>query len=468
MTMRLAIALTLGTTLLAADWPRYRGPNGDGVSAEKNLPAEIGVEKNVVWKTATLKGHSSPIVVGGRVLFTGWEGDERAVLCYDAAKGTQLWRKGITKSRTETAHPLNGPTTPSLATDGKIVFAFFPEFGLLAYDLDGKELWRTPVGPFGAIQGMATSPVYADGLVMLLIDTPEEAWLRAYEAKTGKEKWKVERPVGVLGSYATPSLYKPANGPLQLIVSGAVELTGYQVRTGERLWWARGVTYGPAALPLVAGDSVYTTEPAGDLGQPFAATIKPYDKDQSGTIELAELGDSVPHRIMHRLFSAIDKHYGNKDGVVTQKEFDTAFDPSRPGGGLVRVRLNGKGDVSTTHVAWRHTKGLPYVTAPVLLEGVLYSVRNGGILSTFDAESGKLLREARLKDAPGDYYASPVAADGKIYFFSKDGKATVVKAGPDWESISSAELNEQIIATPAIAGGRLYVRTAGHLYCFGS
>ncbi|MDX2150252.1 MAG: PQQ-binding-like beta-propeller repeat protein [Bryobacteraceae bacterium] len=467
--MRLVIVLGLASALCGADWPRYRGPNGDGVSPEKNLPVEIGADKNVAWKVATLKGHSSPIAIGGRVLFTGWEGDQRYVLCYEAAKGTELWRKGIAKVRSETAHPLNGPTTPTLATDGKNVFAFFPEFGLVAYDLEGKELWRTAVGPFGAIQGMAVSPVYAEGLVTLLIDTPDEASLRAYDAKTGKEKWKAERPVGVLGSYATPSLYKPANGPLQLIVAGAVELTAYQVKTGERLWWARGVSHAPAALPLVAGDSVYTLEPSGDTGPPFSALSKPYDKNQNGLVELAELDpEKIEHRIMHRLFGAIDKHYGNKDGAVSQQEYDTAFDPKRPGGGLVRVKLNGKGDVSATHVVWRHTKGLPYVTAPLLLDGVLYSVRNGGILSTFDAETGKVLKEARLKDAGGEYYASPVAAEGRIYFFSKDGKATVVKGGAEWEVVSSGDLGEQIIATPAIADGRLFVRTAGHLYCFGS
>jgi outer membrane protein assembly factor BamB len=130
--------------------------------------------------------------------------------------------------------------------------------------------------------------------------------------------------------------------------------------------------------------------------------------------------------------------------------------------------VTGKGDVSQSHVGWRHGKGLPYVTAPLLYQGVLYSVRDGGILSTFDPESGKLLREERLKDALGSYYASPVAAGGKIYFVSQNGKLTVVEAGATWRILSTADLEEEVIATPAIADDRLYVRTEKTLYCFGA
>jgi outer membrane protein assembly factor BamB len=139
-----------------------------------------------------------------------------------------------------------------------------------------------------------------------------------------------------------------------------------------------------------------------------------------------------------------------------------------PTGGLVRTKLGGKGDVTQSHAGWRHGKGLPYVTAPVLYEGVLYVIRNGGILSTFDPETGQLQREERLKDGTGDYYAQPVAGDGKIYFINHDGKASVIRAGAKWEMLSSGDLDEAVIATPAIAAGRIFVRTKGTLYCFGA
>lgn len=452
----------------ASDWPRFRGPNGTGLSSDRRLPADLGKDRNVIWKASTPKGNSSPIVIRDRVFFTGHQGDERLLICHDARTGKELWTRSLIKARTESPHPLNGPTTPTPASDGKLVFAFFPDFGLVAYDFEGKESWRAPLGPFGAIQGMAASPVYSEGNVVLLMDTPEAATLVAFHAKNGKQAWKAERPIGFLGSYTTPAVYKPATGPVQLIVSGAVELTGYQAKTGERLWWASGVTNGPAAPPLVSGDSVYTVEPSGDGAPPFTEMAKRHDKNKDGVIGLDELaGDDTTLKIMQRLFRSVDANTGDRDGKVTAAEWSHAFSGGAAKGGLVRTHAGGSGDVSKTHVAWRHTKGLPYVTAALLYEGVLYVVRNGGILSTFDPESGKLLREERLKDGIGDYYASPVAADRKIYFASQEGRVSVIQAGADWKMLSSSNLEEQVIATPAIAGGRIFLRTEAHLYCFG-
>jgi len=465
---RVVVALSAGVLASAEpEWTRFRGPNGTGVSAEKGLPAEISKDRGVLWRTATLKGNSSPIVVKGRVFVTGHEADERVLLCFDSASGKPLWRSGVAKARTEIPNPLNGPATPSPASDGEAVFAFFPEFGLVAYQLDGREKWRVPMGPFGGIQGMASSPIVVDGNVVLQIDTPETAYLAAFDARTGKQAWRTERPLGFLGSYATPSVYRPAHGPVQIVAAGSVELTGYQAQTGERLWWARGVTYAPANSPLIAGDSVYTLEPVGDAAPPFKGIAAQFDKDKNGTIELSEIaGEGVNVQIWRRILRSADANTGDNNGSVTEAEFLKAFDAG-PSGGFVQTHLGGKGDVAKTHAGWRYTKGLPYVTAPVLYDGLLYVVRNGGILSVFRPDSGALVREERLKDALGEYYANPVAGDGKIYFINKEGKVTVIRAGEKWEVISSGALDEQVIATPAIAGHRIYIRTDQALYCFG-
>ncbi|HYP12478.1 MAG TPA: PQQ-binding-like beta-propeller repeat protein [Bryobacteraceae bacterium] len=465
------LALLAALTAIAAsatDWTRYRGPNGTGVSPDKGVPTEIGPDKNLAWKAKTPKGNSSPVVLNGRIYLTAEEGDNRILLSIDAKSGTEIWRKSVQKLRTEVGNPVNGNATPTPATDGQSLFVFFPEVGLLGFDTDGKELWRVALGPFGGIQGMAVSPVYAEGNVILLIDTAQQASITAYDARSGKQVWKADRPIGFLGSYSTPSLHR-TNGRTEVIVAGAVELTSYDAKTGNRIWWARGVTYGPAALPLVTGDSVYTVEPA-DSGSPtFTQFSGPYDKNKDGKVELTEAaGERLNDKIMYRLFASMDKNSGNNDGVVTENEFNAAFNPDPRPGGLVRTKLGGKGDVSKTHIVWRHTKGLPYVTAPLVYQGIMYIVRDGGILSAFDPETGKVLHEGRLKDAIGAYYASPVAADGKIYFVSKEGKLTVIKPGAPWEVLASADLAEQVIATPAIAGDRIYVRTEGYLYAFGA
>ena len=194
-----------------------------------------------------------------------------------------------------------------------------------------------------------------------------------------------------------------------------------------------------------------------------------FDKNKNGKIELSEVsGAATQEKIMYRLFKSVDKVSGNGDGVVTEAEWNNAFARLAAEGGLVRTGLSGKGDVTKTHVRWRYGKGLPYLTGPLLYGNILYVIRDGGILATINPDTGELLRQERLKDAPGPYYASPVAGDGKVYFVSKEGKISVIRAGSGWEKLFSSDLNEPVIATPAIYESRIYVRTDGTLYCFGT
>lgn len=464
----LAMAL-IPALAVAGDWPRFRGPNGSGTPGDDKAPADFALDRNVLFKVKTPAGHSSPILVKDRLFLTGHDGDQRVVLCLDAAKGTEIWRRSLARVRTETAHPLNGPATPTPATDGSHVYAFFPEYGLVSFDWGGKERWRTPLGPFDTIQGVATSPVYAEGVVAVLIDQPGDSYLIAFDAKSGKQRWKASRPSGFLGGYSTPSVYKPAKGPSQLVVAGAIELTGYQVATGERLWWARNITNAPAALPLVANDVVYTMEPAGEAPEPFSR-VGQYDKNKDGRIEVAAevTGDGFGEQIWRKILTSVDRHHGNKDGVVEESEWRASFSGAPKAGGLQAVRLGSKGELPPSEMKWRVEKGMPYVTAPLLYRDVLYIVRNGGILTSYRPETGEILKQGRVKEALGDYYASPVAAGGRLYLVNKDGKLSVLQAGAQWEFVSGVDLGEQVIATPALGDGRIYVRTAGTLYGFGS
>jgi outer membrane protein assembly factor BamB len=457
-----AVSLACTTLLSASDWSRFRGPNGTGVSPDLALPEEIDREKNLAWSIKIPKGNSSPIVVNGRVILTAHEGDRRIVLCFGAVTGRLLWRKSVTKARTETFHPINGPTAPTPTSDGNRIFVFFPEIGLLAYDRDGKELWRIPLGPFSSIQGMAVSPIYVEGRIVLLVDTPDEAYLASFDAITGKQAWKVERLTNILGSYTTPTLYVRTGGETQIVVAGADELTGYQAKTGARVWWAHGVTAAPSAPPFVLGDSVYTVESAGESWPSFSVPLGLFDKNQDRKIEVGEYANDP---IWARQLISIDKKLGDGDREITEEEYQKAEKVN--GGGLVRTHLDGTGDVSESHVVWRYTKGTGPLAGALLYQNILYLIK-GGIVSTFDPESGKLLRQERVEHALGDYYASPVAADGKIYLVNQEGKVTVLKAGADWQILSTGDLGEQVIATPAIADSQIYFRTDGTLFCFGA
>jgi outer membrane protein assembly factor BamB len=443
----------------ASDWPRFRGPNGTGVSPDTGLPTDLGRDR-AAWSAKVPKGNSSPIVVGRRVYLTGHDGDERITLCLDAASGALAWKRSVPRARVESFHAMNGPTTPTPTTDGQRVFVFFPEVGLVAYDREGREQWKTPLGPFPSIQGMAASPVYVDGKIVVVVDTAIEAYVSAFDAATGKPLWKADRPTGVLGGYATPTVDTRPGRPAEIIVAGSVELTGYDAATGSRVWWAPGVTSYPTGPPFVAGDSVYTMEPLGVAWPAWSVPLGLFDRDHHGRIAIEDAASDASWK---GSLDGIDRSVGNRDGFVTREEYEKAA--GGQDGGLVRTRLGGRGDVSKTHVVWRHEKGLPQLTGALLYQGVLYVVRNG-IVSTFDPDTGKLLRQERVKAATGEYYASPIAGDGKVYLASLDGKVAVLRAGADWTVISVSDLGEPIVATPAIADGRIFVRTETAVYGF--
>lgn len=460
--LTLVAIFLIGTALSASDWPRFRGIAGAGISTDKNLPAEMDRTKNVLWSIKVPQGNSSPIVIKNQVFLTGHEGDERIIISFDA-NGKELWRKGITKSRSEFFHPKNGPTTPTPTSDGESIFVFFPEFGLLAFDFDGKELWQTPIGESLSIQGLSASPLYVQGKVILLVDTPDQAYVAAFDSKTGKQVWKTEREMSAIGSYATPTEYLRNGKSSIIVVAAAKELTGYDAANGNRIWWARGVSDNPCAPPFVAGDSIYSVEPQAGDWPPFSEPLRILDKNKNGQIEFSEFTED--HVGWSRTLRGVDKNAGNGDQVVTEKEYnDNSYGGNA--GGLSRTKIGGEGNIGKSHVLWRNTKGMPSLTAALLSNNVLYVIRDG-IFSTYDPETGNLLRQQRLEEASGDYYASPVAGDCKIYLVNLKGKVTIIQEGTDWKILSTGDLAEQVIATPAIANEKIYIRSQQTLFCFG-
>ena len=454
---RVAVLLALPALVQADDWPQFRGPRGAGVSIERPLPAQISPTKNLAWRQATPAGVSSPVVVAGRVFITGIEDGKLALLCLDAATGKELWRRHPPRERTEKFHPRHGPATPTSASDGSSVFVFLPESGLLAYTLDGEPLWRTPLGPFVSVQGVASSPVYHDGKVVLLIDQTADAFIAAYDAKTGEETWRTPRPSNFLGSYSTPVIHHPAKGPTQVIAAGSMELTAYQLDTGEPLWSNEG-WLAPAASPSLGDGVVFSSEPVNQAPPPFSG-MEPLDANKDGAFSREEA--QAVSGLVH-LVNRVDGDYGNGDGKVEAAEWAEAFSAFNGFGGLRAISLDGSGEV-----VWRAEKGVPSLSSVLLYEGVIYAVNERGVVTMLDAKTGEQLRQSRLRGALGDYSASPVAGDGKVYFASREGKVTVVKAGTDLVPLSVVDLGEEIQATPAISSGRLYVRTAKAIYCFG-
>jgi len=462
-------ALSLLAILLASpsggeEWARFRGPNGSGVDSAQGYPTEFSQSKNVLWKAAVPFAQSSPIVYGDRLFLTAMEGGRLLTLCLDAQNGRQLWRREIVRNRAAKIFRANDPASPTPAADAQGVLSFFPDFGLVAYTLEGKESWRYPLGPFKNFYGMAASPLIAGDLVVLVCDQQAASFLLALERGTGRQRWKAERRGMTIG-WATPTVYQPSKGPTELIVLGTTSVDSYYLATGERRWWMPLRSGGSLGTPVAYGDTILintagTDEPSMPT---WESVLAQYDKDKDGRLSYGEFkGDPD-----------LGEHFGwidvDDDKFIEKNEWESARALGDGDYGAVAIRPGGaQGALPGSAVFWRIKKSLPYIPAPLLYQDVYYLARTGGIITSLNPATGEVLKRGRSSDAPGDYYASPVAAAGKIYVPSEAGKITVLRAGAQWDILRVNDIGEEIHATPALSRGRIYVRTQSSIYCFAS
>ncbi|MBI3866863.1 MAG: PQQ-binding-like beta-propeller repeat protein [Planctomycetia bacterium] len=463
-TFLIASAATLA---LAGNWGQFRGPNASGrAEREDRLPDEVGPETNVVWKVELPGGHSSPVIFGDRIYLTGKNDDGLRTYCLDRETGKVRWQAPALHKVLEEIHKTASYATPTPATDGKVVVSFFGSCGLFGYDLDGRQLWHIPMGPFKNDFGSGTSPILVEDRVILCQDHDTDSFIMAVDKFTGKVLWKVDRSE-FPRNYCTPIIWEVA-GKKQVVVAATLRIVGYDFETGKEIWTVRGVARIINMTPVIGDDgTLYAAcwSPGGDetdriITEPFDYVIKQQDANKDGSINLEE----APAGPIKDRFTQVDR---DKDGQITRQEYESmrnVFEAAR--NVMVAVKPGGTGDITDTHVLWRYNKQMPYCPSPVYYRDQIFMIKNGGILAVVDARNGQPLKQGRIS-ATGDYFASPVAGDGKIYTLSYQGKLTVIDAGPGWREISSADFGENAAASPAIADGRLYVRTAGHLYCFG-
>jgi len=418
-----------------SNWPQWRGPQGMGVSEEKNLPVEWGADKNIVWKTALPgRGHSSPIVWDNKIFLTTsiegevvpgakavhhvrkgetWvhpdsvAGDRKhtlKVLCLDRDSGKILWERTAYEGLVyDDRHRKNSYASSTPVTDGKFVYAFFEAEGLYCYDFDGKLIWKTDVGKIAKMgMGPGTSPALYENMLFLQCDQedggPDVSFIAAVDKRTGKEVWRVKRIHRK--THATPLVVR-AGDRVELIASGAETVISYDPSTGKELWRCDGVK-----------------------------------------------GWAIP--------SAVAGH----DMVFVSAGF-----PSKR---VIGIKLGGSGDLTgKSNVVWSYDKGTAYVTSPILYGDYVYLVSDKGILTCIEARTGEIKYEGGRVPAPASFSASAVAFDGKIFLTSEDGDTFVIKAGPAHEVIRTNSIGEVVLASPAISRGRIFIRGDKNLYCIG-
>jgi outer membrane protein assembly factor BamB len=462
---KLFLALLLATFISGEQWSQFRGPNGTGVSTTTGLPDTFGPAKPA--------GHSSPVLTDDRLFVTAHTSDKLLVMCLDRKTGKILWQREAPRAQQGRLQNVNGPASPSPVTDGSNVYVFFQDYGMLSYDRDGKERWKLPLGPFNMFYGFGASPILVDDKVILPVDQDHPtSYLIAVDKNSGKVRWKVDRPI-VISGYSTPIVYQPKQGPKQIVIPESFQLSAYSVADGKRVWWVRGLACEMKSIASQDGEYLYINGwgfPQNQPGQqiptiPFEDALAKYDKDKDRHITKAEAtGAEKMDKILNAAFEAFDM---NRDEKLDAKDWEVFRAMLGSENGLLAIKMGGEGDQTATAIRWRYQKPVPQVPSTLLYKGVLYMINDSGILISFNPATGEVLKQGRLHGAIDKYFSSPVAADDKVFLIGQGGQVSVLKAAGDWQVLAVNELDDECFATPAIADGRIYIRTRSALYAFG-
>jgi len=470
---RIALASIAGISLVCAhatgqEWPRFRGPNGAGIAEKAKPPIEFGPKKNLKFKVDVPEGASSPVIAGERLFLTAIDDGKLISLAYSTVTGKELWRAEAPAKKLEPYHKTEGsPAASSIATDGKIVVAYFGSCGLFAYKVDGEFLWKydLPTAATAADFGTGVSPVLAGGKVILVRDELKEPKIIALDSANGSMAWEKKRQSPT--SYCTPVVWEH-DGKAEIVSAGYGRMVAYDPKDGAEAWSVMGMPSACCASPFVTDGTLYFAGwSPGDsedkeFKMPSFEDLLKGDENKDGKMSKEEAEKGF-------LGGFFDNNDTNKDGFITKEEWDAIIKfMSNAKNSAFAVKPGGKGDVTKTHLLWQSKKGLPYVPSGIVLDGQMFLVKDGGLVTVYDAKTGKELASERTV-AQGRYYASPVAANGLIYTTClDDGTITVIKpakAAPEVVT-KNPKLGERAFATPAIAHDTLYVRTQKHLWAF--
>ena len=445
----------------SAHWPQFRGPHGQGRAPSSSLPIPFGPDSSVIWKKNIAPGHSSPSIWGDLLLVTTYESDQLTTQVLNRHDGSLLWKKSIPPTKIERGHRNGTPANSTPTTDGRSVFVYFGSYGLLSYDMEGNEQWRLPLPVPVTQHGASSSPVLAEGRLFLQVDQDISSHLLCVDAASGKQVWKTPRP-GFRRGFSTPIAW-PSEKPELVITSGTLRVCAYHISDGELAWEVGGLPNETVASPAFDDQHLYVsgwTMGAGVSRIPNFDELLENDKNKDASIARSE---AIGPARMH--FPYID---ADKDGKIVRKEWETMSDIFSKSENALLALKPGPSLKSPPTLSWKQTRGLPYVPSPLAYQGHVYLVKNGGMISCMNTTTGEVIyREERL-GALGDYYASPVAAGEQILVAAQSGVVSVIEAGnPELNIMFQIDLEETIMATPAIVENRLYMRTSQTLYCFG-
>jgi outer membrane protein assembly factor BamB len=423
-----ALLFSIASPARGANWPQFRGASGLGVAEGKEPPTYFGPASNVLWKTTSPPGNSSPVIWGKQLFLTAHDNTKLETLSFDRETGTVLWRRAVPVEKFEPAHKLSGPASSTPCTDGERLYSYFGSFGVIAYDLNGEEKWRVPLPQPVVEFGTGTSPITVGELVIIQCDQDENSYLLAVNRRTGKTVWRTERPEFRRG-FSTPFVWRHDDG-MELITAGSIWLTSY-----KSFRWQRALAVhrnGARRQLLRQWRAMDCSSARAGTSAAILARGSAWSHSRNSRARMTRQGSEAHARgnsncpIKER-FSQMDL---NKDNVVTPAEWQMMremFD--RAENAVLAIRLGGKNDLTKTHLAWKSMRSLPYVSSPLYYRGRLYTVKSGGLLSCYEAKTGKPFYQDERLGAAADYYSSAVVVGEKIFLTSQNGVMLVLRAG---------------------------------------
>ena len=401
------------------------------------------------------------------------------MFCIERNSGKILWSQVVPAEQIEKVHSVSSPAAPTAAADGERVYVYFGSYGLLCYDFAGNQQWSAPLQVPQTEDGHSSSPIVLGESVVLSRIVGNDSCVLAVDRKSGKTVWK-ESQRRTMGSSSTPIVWEK-----HLVIHLNDMIESLDPSDGTRIWSVSAATSG-TSTPVI-GNNVLFVGTWSRLGEPdqrgklpdFEALVAQYDKDDNMHISESEFPDDMvlsrrpeienvkgDQTYVKPFFKMIDF---NQDGQIDKAEWTKIVESvgsTIREHGLAAIKPGGKGDVTATHVLWQEKRFIPEVPSPLYYDGRVYMIKNGGLVSCMDVDSGKLLYRERL-GAAGLYCSSPICANGRIYIASTKGVITVFAAGDTLQVLARNNLEEQVFATPAVVENKLYVRTVKHMYAFG-
>ena len=479
-----AVILTLVAHAAMAEWSQFRGPNSAGVATGPPPPVQFGPDKNELWRVPMASGHSSPCVLGDSIFLTTYDQKQKklAVVCIERSSGRIGWQRDVPTDQIEKGHPSFNPASSTPACDGECVVAYFGSFGLICLEMSGRPLWEVRMPLAKSFAGNATSPAIVGDRVILYRGTYVDHFLLAVDKQSGKELWRVPQAEQFTGEMACTAC--PIVADDRLIMHTARSLQAFDVSTGKRVWVAKCATTA-TSTPVLAGNEVIVAA-WNKMGEPslrppfptFERLAGEHDKDNDNRISRNELPTLW---IFHRPDGAeapmnggtVQFHHAdrNRDGGISADEWTATvselerFRAGYDTHGMLAIRTDSEGLVGADKIRTLETTGIPEVPSPLYDAKYVYFVKNGGILTCLEVETGRRVYRMRT-GGRGTHYASPLIADGKIFTIAGDGHISVLTLGSDPKIIAVNDMQDGVYATPAIVDGTIYVRTHSALYAF--